>query len=823
MDLRLLPRSLRAPAGRIELKLVRRTMARTPLLTATAVLSLAIGITLAATAFGIVRGVMFGQLPVPEGDRIVQLRDIDREHGWDEFVDHAAFVRRRDALQGTIDLAAFATTNVLVEGPGNAGRVVSAATLSANGLGVLRIRPIAGRLFSPDDDQSGRQTTVIGETLAQAMFGGTQAAVGQTLRIDGAVSTVVGVIGSGFQFPYNSEIWTPVAMTSAPAVGPVYRLYGRLSSGTSIESAGAAFTLVGQREAHAAPSEREKLYRVLGFTRFAGKPAVAFGMWLAVGALVMLLLVSAGNVANLLLARSAARGFEFAVRAALGARRARIVGQLVLEAAAIALAAVVLSGVAVGVLLRWFKQAVTDLPYWIDLSVGAKVLLFIAALALVATAVVSLLPARQVVRLSLTDMLKNAAPHIRFGRVGAALIAVQLAIAIGFLGGVSSVGQGLASFGYADIRVAGERTLVAQLYYGQPPELLRSDAPADPDRRRAIWAAFQERTMLASRELVARLGRAPNVEAVALGSLFPGNETEESVIEIEADVTGGVHRTRVVETGAGYFATMSHAIVRGREFTSAELGGQGAVLQVNESFVNRYALGAALGRRVRRVLSDGAAGVRPGPWMEIVGVVPDLALSPGNPAEGDGLYLPLAPTNVLRVAVRARGAAGAVVPLLHAEVQGLDPRPQVQWSKTLDAQLREPVLLFRVTGVALLALGSIAFLLAGAGIYAVLALRVAQGRREIAVRIALGASRWTIARAVLRQNVSQVTVGIAAGSLLAAGVAALIGSLPFDVARDSVAGFVGTAGVLVTIAVAACAVPIHRAIRVHPADLMRDG
>lgn len=805
--------------GRLELKLASRAMVRSPLLGVTAILSIAIGITLATGAFVVVRGVMGSTLPVPDGARVVQLRDVELQHGWDELVEQSRLVERRQALRGTVDLAAFAAADMLVEVPGGSTRVVPSALLSANALDVLAVPAMSGRTFSLPDERSGQlEVVVLSASLARALLGDDRTAVGTTIRVDGVPRTVIGLMDETFRFPYQGRLWVPMpAERVIDDGGARFRLFGRLAPDVTIDAASAAFTLVGQREAAAAPPGPEKAHRVLPFTAMAGNTMVGVALWTTVGALVLLLLVTAGNVANLLLARSAARAFEFAVRASLGARRGRILGQLAMEGAMIVAVAAGAGTAGANVMLRRFGEAVPDLPYWIALDVGVTDLAFVIALAFIVTAVATLLPARQVLRFSMAGALKETGPTVRFGRLGAALLGAQLAVAIGFLGGASAVGRGLLAFGADTPMAAAEETLVAQLYFGLPPVLRGANAPADSPVRRAAWQEHEARSRVAALALAGSLGSTPGIEKAALGSAFPGNELPASVMEIDEGPGGGVHRTRFVEAGRGYFDLLAVTIAEGREVQEGAAGSTEAV--VNASFVARY--GAGIGRRVRRI-EAGMGGERiAGPWLQIVGIVPDLALNPGNPASGDGIYVPLPPSSVVRIAVRGRAAAASLAPLLHAEVRRLDPQPQVQWSKSLASQVREPVIGFRVAGGLLLVLGGIAFLLSAMGVYAQLSLGIAQRRREIAVRLALGAGRLEVTRAVLRRLVVPLAGGVIAGLLLAAGVGAAMSSLPYELARSMPGGFAGTGGVLLAVALGACLVPLRRAGRVPPSELMR--
>jgi hypothetical protein len=472
--------------------------------------------------------------------------------------------------------------------------------------------------------------------------------------------------------------------------------------------------------------------------------------------------------------------------------------------------------------LRWFggeQGALEDLPYWVDLSVRWDVVVFVACIAAMATALVAIVPARQLSKAPLAQAIRDEASGFRFGRFSSVLIAVEFAIAVALLGAVGSAGRGLATFGFGETGIPADRVLVAQLYFGQPKALTEPGAPTDLTTRRQITNAFYVEADRDARRLVERLSAMNGVAAVTRGSEFPGNEMSVRTFEIEGDPA--IHRTRNVKVGAKYFDVLGSRVALGRDFNESEYAGNGSVAIVNSRFVERYALRGAVGRRIRFVDFSTPDQPRREPWLEIVGVAPDLGLNPGNLLASDGVYVPLAPTNVVRIAVRTTGAPLALQPVLHAEALALATKPSVQWSKTLSAQMKEPVALFRSLGVGLVVLGAIALLLSGASIFALLSLRVTRQRREIAVRLALGASRTALVRSVLGSTLRYVLAGSAVGFALAILVSRSIAQIPYEIGTSD-GGTVGmTLIILGVIAAAACGMPLRRALRLKPMALLR--
>jgi hypothetical protein len=386
------------------------------------------------------------------------------------------------------------------------------------------------------------------------------------------------------------------------------------------------------------------------------------------------------------------------------------------------------------------------------------------------------------------------------------------------LTGAGLLGRGLAGFGYHAYRFPENQLLITQLYFGTPR--IDDRAAADASARRATWRTFLAGVREDERALVDRLSAVPDVRLVGFGWQFPGNE--RAVADVEIDRPGNASElvtTRVATAGENFFGVLNATVVRGRDFTVAERDAGAPVAIVNEPFARRYFPGLdPIGRRIRTPRVD------PGDhWREVIGVVPDLALNPGDPAHGDGIYLPASPENLVRLAVLVDGRAERVVPAIHDAARSVRLRPQVQWTRTLAAQMAEPVALFRGLGVGLLALGGVALLLACTGVHAIVAFSLAQRRRELAVRMALGAGGGAIVRAVLSRTVRQLITGAVGGLVVAALVTRLIEVIPFDVPKDDASLAFVMLCVLVAAGALACAVPLKRALALRPLDWLREG
>jgi predicted permease len=692
------------------------------------------------------------------------------------------------------------------------------ALVTPNALALLGVTPVAGRTFTTDDAwPSAPAAMLVSEPVARRFFGSTQGALGQTLMIERQPVTIIGVLHSGFRFPRTSDMWMPLAPNMQGSAGSkdpasdgsvatsAVQMFGRLKPSVDPKAVEAEWT--GLAEQVPAPPGRQRVVQVAPFARVRGGPGqelIAFGV---VGALALVLLVSVANVANLLLARSAARQRELAVRSALGASRARLMVSLGLEAVVLSVSAAVLGLVIARVALGWFKAMAADLPFWAQLALDGRVIVFAGVLTLVAALGAGLGPALRVTAGSSIVALREGSSGLRFGRLSAALVIVETAVAVGLLSGAAVLGRGLLAFGYDAYPFESERLLIAQL------DFRKTMSAASSASRDCTEADCAE---LALRQIVRRLEAEPGVRVVATGPDFPG-EDPPAVRAFEVEGTGGAigrGRVRTPEISEQFFPVLSARLIEGRNFTASEIAVDAPVAIVNEPFIRKHLNGrTAIGLRLR--LGDN------GPWREIVGVAPDLGLNPGDPGQADGVYVPRHPSALARLMVLTDRNPLALAPLLHELARAQEPRATVLWSRTFAEHLSEPVSFLRFFGVSLFAVGGVALLLACTGIYAIIAFSVAQRRKEIAIRMAIGASGVAIVRSVLARSAGQLLAGAALGMVLGLALERISTVLPFAIERGGVS-FLAMVGMgVVGTGVAACVVPLRRALAISPLTDLR--
>jgi putative ABC transport system permease protein len=799
-----------------------RLLRKTPGLSAVAILCLALAIGLATATFIVVHGAFLSPLPLPGGDRLVMVHEYDRAGRFNVPMTAAQFTLRRERSRSFDVLGAWYTRTVTLTqpGPGAASPgLVRAAYVSPHALAALGIAPQMGRHAADTDVAPGAMPVVVlGHAVWRNRLGGDARIEDRSVHIAGRPHRVIGVMPPGFAFPVREDVWIPVQTDSrAPDVTQEsLTLFGRLRAGVSSQEAMAELTVLAASDERRDPLQATTPL-VMPFERGYMTSEDEWAIYAVLAGVTAFLIVIAANLANLFLARNSARTREIALRAALGASRGRLVAQLLVESAVLA-AAGALAGVLVAhTTVTWFQAQVGDLPWWADFSLSPVVFAFVAGAAMLATAVAGIGPAVRLTRRSILPSMQTgrvASNGLRFSRIGAALLVAQVAVSVGALSVVGVLAQALFGFTYQNYRIGGSDVLVAQVYLGAPPaaELSRPDA-----NRRDVWLRYFERSRETFERIRARLRAESGVREATFASVFPGNDVETTRIEIQSGAAGGV-ATRTASIGPGFFDTLGVSVA-GRDFGAADRRGPPRVAIVNAPFAAKYFAGASpLGRSIR-VLAD--ADARPGPWLQIVGVVPDLGLNPGDLGRADGIYVPFEPSNFARLAIRTDGEPTTLVPRLHEIVSSENARAQVQSAKSLESQMHEAERVFRSLGVGFVLFGGTALLLSAVSFYSLVAFGVTRRTREIGIRIALGATRLRILRSVLGRELLVIGWGAAAGVLLGMGAYRLVAVIPFDLRPAGPSLLAAFVGLMLVVGVGACLLPARRAMSIAPADALR--
>jgi putative ABC transport system permease protein len=816
-------------------KLAVRMLLKYPGLTLIGGLAFAFAIWVAAGAFEFAGQVLSPRLPLPDANRVVALESWDAAAGRAEPRVLHDFAEWRAGLKSVVDLGAYRLVERNLITTNGESRPAEVAEISASAFRIAPQHPLLGRALEDADERPGAPAVaVIGHDMWHARFGGDPNVVGRVVQLGRTPTTVVGVMPVGFGFPIAQNLWTPLRLSALDyprGEGPALHLFGRLTPGVTLAEAQTELTTWGHRAAADFPGTHQHLRpRVMPY---AESVALIDGSELflaksSYGFFIMLVVLVCGNVALLLFARAATRDRELVVRHALGASRGRIITQLFVEALALcgiaAAAGLGVAGLGVRMLVRAFEtNSGQRLPFWFHADLSPWTVLYAVGLTVLGAAIAGVLPGLKVTRGMETRLRQYAAGAggLRFGGVWTAVIVVQIAVTIGF--------PVVAFAVYGDVR--GTRAMTADF---PAKEFLSARITLDRQLLPGAdtsFATLGSRRLATARELERRLLAAPEVVGVTLAERLPRMDHPPRRIEVDSGGAAqenpgfpGGYRTSFAQVDADYFDVLGAPVRAGRAFNDGDLAPNARVVIVNESFV-RLVLGGrnAIGRHLRDrygARESRSGDWTPGPWHEIVGVVPDLGMSAATDPKVAGVYHPLAADGdvPLHLAVHVRGGdAATFAPRLRALAAAVDPTLRVDAVARMDT-LSDAGIAFAMFWVRLLAVVSaVAMLLSMAGIYAVMSFTVARRTREIGIRVALGASRRRVVAAVFKRPLAQVGLGGVAGGVITViindGVehpssSVLLGALAYSV-------------LMLGVCLIACIVPTRRALQIQPTEALR--
>jgi predicted permease len=799
-----------------EVRAAVRRLRRSPGVTIVAVLTLGVGVGATSAVFSVVDHVLLRPLAYRDASSLVALFRHETKRGEPRDPTSPADFEEWRRSSRTLEsmTAAHPWTPVLT----GRGAPVELPALKATPalFDLLGVSPAIGRTFR---EGGAGPEVVLSHALWTSRFGADPGIVGQPLTLDGKTYVVSAVMPAGFEFPpfwaTGAELWVPLDFTEAQrdSHDAFLRVFGRLRPGATLSDARAEMDVVSSRLAALWPRSNASAAVTVEPLQEPVVSRARPALFVLAGAVALVLLVACANVASLLLAQGLARERETALRAALGASRARLVRQWLVEAAVVAFPAgalgLALARLGVAALPRWAPAA---LPRLGEITVDARVAAFTLAVALGTALLASLLPA-------LRGSRGDVAARLRPGERGAsgrgrhrlhdALVVAELAMAVVLLVGAGLLGRSFLNLMHPDTGFRAEGLLTAGLS-------LSGSTQAAGERRAAFLDAVLER----ARAL-------PGVESAAFVNHLPiGGDTWRLSLSIEgrpapdeAELPSAVIRT----VTAGYPKAMGLALVRGRALDERDLATSEPVVVVNEAFARRYFGGGdPTGARVRLGRPEAE-----GPWRRIVGVVGDARqASVAEPVVPEILFPygqdPFgwfaATTLVVRTAGDPLALAPGVETLLRAAAPEL-PLPRVRaMTQVLAASIAED----RFSTLLLGALAAVALFLAAVGVYAVMAYAVRRRRQEIGVRMALGARSAGVLAMVLRDGLRLALAGAAIGLAGALAVSRLLRAVLHDVSPADPVAFGVALAVLVAVAVAASIVPARRAARVDPAATLRE-
>lgn len=806
-----------------------RSLRRSPIFAATAIVTLALGIGASSAIFSIVHAVLLRPLPFRDPTQLVRIWEANPVQGNERALVSAANFNDWRGRSRTFDdfglFNAFADPTVL--GIADASIQARQTVATPNLFGLLGVQPAVGRSFGAVVDRRGPldgTEVILSHGLWQRAFGGDAGAIGRTVRIEGAAgSVVVGVMPAGFSLPDGTDFWTPMDAARAAAARRDMRMYGaigRLSPNVNVAAARSDLQSIAQvLEAEYPASNAGWTTAVVPLHEsVVGRSQLALITLFAAVSCVML--VGCANVSNLLLARGIGRRGELAVRAALGASRARIVRLLLAETVVLATL-----GAAAGLLLaRWvlpglIQLAGDNVPRVADARVSSTTFVFAVAIAFLSAIGTGLIPA---LRHSRTDRQSGLSADgerstrggtdIRFQRL---IVAGELAVCLVLLVGAMLFAQTFLRLRAVDLGFDPEHVISVDarvpIYRTLAPnrwQLLASDTGHALERLRSL----------------------PGVLAAAAASDLPlaGNLMTTEI------TLAGDSRTRQAlyhRVSPEYFRTLGMTLVQGRDFTSEDMSDlarlpdpraavprQGAVI-VNETTARTFwPSGNAIGQFLSTSFDS-----RPVSRRQVVGIVRDArseSIRGGPPAE---VYIPYFedPSFAVTLLVRTTLATDQIVPLIRRELRTVSADLSTANVRMLDEVVGDSIRSSRFSAFVISAFAVAALLLSALGVFGVFAFGVASRVREVGIRMAMGAAAPDIVRMFLRQAAGPIVVGVIVGTAGAIALGRLVESLLFGVTSTDAGSFAGAASVLVGVALGASYLPVRRVLRAGPARALR--
>ena len=798
---------------RNDLRYAVRSYAKAPAFTLIILTTLALGIGASTAIFSMVNGILLQPLPLPDPDRLVYANEVNGKGvvislAWPNYVDWRARAQSFQSLANSRD-EPYTLTGV------DRAQRLRGRRVTGNFFQTLGVSPVLGRGFTEEDDRPNTPpAVVISEPFWRTQLGADPAIIGRTLQLNDAAHTVVGVLPRDFQFvrPYD------VFVSMGPMAGErnlldrgnhtgFYAL-GRLKPGVSVEAAGAELRSI------AASLEREYPNTNTGVSvraeRLADRLVTDIRLTLLVlfGAVGFLLLIACVNVANLLVARGAARQHELAVRAALGGSRRRLVSQMLVESTLVSIAGGAL-GVGAG---AWLLRALVAVapegtPRIADVRLDAAALAFAFAAAAICGLVFGALPAFQASGEAGQQVLvrgRAAGFASRSHRLRRGLMVVETALALVLL-----TGAGLM------MRTLHELTQVETGFRSDHLVTTRFSLAGEQWTRPKRVAFYNE--------LQSRLRAVPGISDAAFTYSLPIDGSNWNSIFIVGDKPvpprSQLPSAAFTPVSAGFFETMGMRLIRGRFFDGTDSATAPKVTVINESLAKRLWPGEdAVGKRLKQGWPE-----TPNEWREVVGVVADVKLN-GVAAETPmQAYLPLPqePPESMAIVARTQGDPAAAGPAIEAAMQQLNKDLPLFQIRTMDDVLGTSLARQRMSMLVFVIFALVALTLASIGLYGVVAHGVTERMHEIGVRIALGAEQWHVVGKIVRQGLSMALVGTAIGVAGAIALSRWIQSLLFGVTATDPATLAAVVTVLLAVAVVACSVPAWRATRVDPTSALR--
>jgi putative ABC transport system permease protein len=824
-----------------DLRFAFRSFRGSPGFATVAVVTLALGIGANTAIFTVVNAALLRPLPYRDAGRLVMVWDQLLNLGLMRFgASYADYFDYRDQNRVFEDIAAYSSQQFDLTGSTQPERVPG-VRVSANLLPLLGASTALGRTFTNDENQAGRDTVVLlSDALWRRRFGADPTLIGKIISLDGLPHTVVGILPRGFRFSTDGsdspDVWVPIALHPDPArtTEGVLSLIARLKPGVTLERAQAEMSTIAARleqqfHLYRGPHGEDAGYAVLVVPlRDQVFGDMRQSLLVLLGAVGFVLLIACANVANLLLARAAARQKEMAIRAALGAGRLRVMRQLLTESLMLGL----LGGAAGLVVARWGLRLLLAASPAQAARLGAvapvvldsRVLAFTLLVALLTGLLFGLAPAFEVTRFNLNESLKEGG-RISVARLAgtagnmrrhlsrrAALVIVQVALSMVLVLGAALLIRSFVKLLEVDPGFNPEKLVTAQITL--PQFQYREDYQV---------AAFFE-------QLLGRVRALPEVKSVGAVSGLPLNgRAGGDPFSIEGrpwrPTAAGSKTPQFMDhetVTADYFRTLQIPLIAGREFTEQDAAGSLPVAVINQTMARGFWPPEDHIDPIGKRIMPGAP--HPGAaWLSIVGVVGDVKSAALDVASIPQMYRPLGqhPVRTMRLAIRTSADPMSVVSEVRRQLFALDKDRPLYHITSMEQIVSDSVAPRRFDLLLLAAFAALALVLAAVGIYGVMSYSVAQRTHEIGVRLALGARSGDVLRLVARQGLALALAGIAIGIAASLALTRLISGLLFSVRATDPVTFVSVSVLLAAVALVASLVPARRATRIDPMAALR--
>ena len=793
-----------------DLRYAVRMLVKKPGFTAVAAITLALGIGANTAIFSVVNAVLLRALPFKQPEQLVRIWESNPAANLPSF--SASFPNFTDwQTQNEVfeEMAAFREDgfNLTI---GTEPERLTGARVTAGFFQTLGVEPAEGRMFLPAEDQAGAdRVAIVSHRMWQQRLGGDPQLIGRQLMVDGQSFTVVAVMPRGFTFPQdNTDLWIPFAPDAQRGERAAHflRVIARLKPGVTVERAQTDMNVIAERLEQAYPKTNTGWRLTMLPLHEAISGQIRTTLLVLLAAVGLILLIACANVANLLLARASARGREIAIRAALGARRGRIIRQLLTESLLLALL-----GGGIGLLLAvWGVDLLVSfgpdsIPRLKEVGIDGRVLGYTLTLSLLTGSIFGLAPALQTSRADLSRALKEgglastgSAGRHRMGRL---LVVTEIALAMMLLVGAGLLVQSFIRLQQVEPGFDAAHSLTMEI------NLAQSKYPKREQRAAFLQQALDRIRSLPGVEFAGATHRLPLRGNSGAGFLIEGRPEPQPGQELSINYRS---------VSPDYFQALGTPLVQGRTFTEQEAWTTAGAVVINQAAARRHFPGESpLGKRVK--ISRG------GDWLTVVGVAGDVRES-GLQAEVEpGIYLPYvhSPAPSMTLVIRAGADPVSVAGGVRDQIRAVDADQAVSGIATLEQLVTTAIAQPRFNASLLLLFAAIAMLLAAVGIYGVMAYAVGQRTREIGLRLALGAQTSDVLRMILGQGVRLAVIGVVIGLIAAFMLTRLMESLLFGVGATDPLTFAVIALLLTGVALLACYIPARRATKIDPMVALR--